>query len=1079
MKNLHSLSRLLLLSILIVGVAGFNDAFSQASVVAGSTAVSKTAYTVGTGKNRLIVVVVSDEATTVGSVINPLGITWGGQNLTRAASISSGTTLRGEIWYLNEAGISAARGSCSYNFVVNWTGGTSPTAEAFTAFTLQNIDQTTPVAAANTATAAGLASVALPATASGINDIAVYGAATTSSATITAIGAGYTLINTQVIAGTTTLHVAAKQTPAASSETPAPVWNVTGTQILIAGVVFNGITATATTTYYSFATGAWDANTSWSLSSDGSTGAVPVGVWPTRSDNVVIRSGHTITVDAKDDNKSCGVSPDGLARANVSSTGSPFAGSNLPMFYQTGDILISGTLTVSAEIMVEGYTHVVAGGTLLTGSTLVNLGNLEADASSTLSVFDDMVLTGYSTTLINTTALSNDDLIFSYSNATLCGTGSETLNGGFGSTITYVNGGAGPSQICNTFTVGCSGVGCTGFPVTGAGDVISGNTGPGGVGSSVRNKLWLKADNLSLANGAKVTNWVDVSGNGLAAVANTNPSLDVTNQPSFTTNTVNTILPALTFDGGDWLTLGTPAVLNLVPQTNSMTFFGAFNVATGTANSGTFLSKAINTPSDVRQYQFQTDGGAGDRYTAWVGSTFIQGALTTATGGWALGTSVVTTSATAGYSSWINERADISGNAIGNATTTVDVLVGARRVDATSTATSGFRVTGKIAELILYNAAVNNAQRIIIHNYLSAKYDIALFTNDVYTMDNSGFDFEVAGIGQAADNSSQRDSRGSDIVRMWDASNLPNTLGVNQFLMWGHDNSKLVSSTTTVGVGGVDGTVIKERLTRIWGVTKSGTDVGTVSISFDLTSFPAALGSNLRLLIDRNGNGFQDNDVTPITGTAGGNSIVFSGVNFVNGDRFTLGNTDLAHLLPVELISFKATPENHTVRLQWTTASEKDNDFFTIERSKDALTWESGQRIQAAGTSKTKTKYESVDDGPYTGISYYRLQQTDLNGEFKHSGIARVFIDYKKPITIYPNPFKTSFKLSAEFEVNVEQVRLYNASGIQLPVALDKQGSEVSLDPGNIPPGLYMLQVQDGYKTKTIKVIKSSASEWH
>ena len=51
-------------------------------------------------------------------------------------------------------------------------------------------------------------------------------------------------------------------------------------------------------TYYSFATGNWEDNTSWTLTSDGSSGAVAAGVFPRRNDDVVIRSGHTITIDA-------------------------------------------------------------------------------------------------------------------------------------------------------------------------------------------------------------------------------------------------------------------------------------------------------------------------------------------------------------------------------------------------------------------------------------------------------------------------------------------------------------------------------------------------------------------------------------------------------------------------------------------------------------------------------------------------------------------------------------------------------------------------------------------------------------
>jgi hypothetical protein len=56
------------------------------------------------------------------------------------------------------------------------------------------------------------------------------------------------------------------------------------------------------------------------------------------------------------------------------------------------------------------------------------------------------------------------------------------------------------------------------------------------------------------------------------------------------------------------------------------------------------------------------------------------------------------------------------------------------------------------------------------------------------------------------------------------------------------------------------------------------------------------------------------------------------------------------------------------------------NDFFTVERSKDAEHWEEAGRIEGAGNSNTELTYAFADDDPYSGISYYRLRQTDIDG---------------------------------------------------------------------------------------------------
>src|SRR5690606_37109170 len=93
---------------------------------------------------------------------------------------------------------------------------------------------------------------------------------------------------------------------------------------------------------------------------------------------------------------------------------------------------------------------------------------------------------------------------------------------------------------------------------------------------------------------------------------------------------------------------------------------------------------------------------------------------------------------------------------------------------------------GDIAEVIAFNTAVNEAQRIIINNYLSAKYNLPLSEFDFYTMDDVGngdYDHDVAGIGRVNALNQHTDARGSGIVRILNATNLDD----DEFLIWGHD----------------------------------------------------------------------------------------------------------------------------------------------------------------------------------------------------------------------------------------------------------------------------------------------------
>jgi len=1034
-------------SLILLGV---NFAFSQASVVSGSVTNSKTAYTVGAGNNRLIVVAVSQDRNPIGTVT---GITWGGQPLALAQAQSSSTLLQAEIWYLNETGISAARGSCSYNFVVSWSVG--PTDEAFTALTLQDVDQTTPFASGSGAQSGNAATRNTGNMAAGVDDIAVYAAVSDQSRTHAPPGT-YIEQSEQIINTTTTLAISTRQITTAGNQNPTATWTGGNSRLISVGAVFNGVAATSVRTFYSFATGAWDSNTSWSFSADGSSGAVPAGVWPRREDHVVIRTGHTITVNATDDNKICGLSPDGLALGNVG----PFISSNVSMFYQTGDITIAGTLTVTGvEMMISGYTHVLAAGAFNLSSYLVNVGYLEADAASTLSTLDDFVITGNSITIINTNSTSADDIIIDHTNATLCGAGTATLQNGAGSVITYTNS-ATVNQICTSFTINCTGGGCTGFPVVGTNPTIIGNTGPGGVGNQNTNKLWLMANNgtfsdlgvTAAVNNAAVRQWNDQSGNGSNALQNT-----IGNRPIYRTAQDNN-LPALQFTGdlfidGPALGIsGTSSATYFIAFRDTQTALGGFNDGAGdfildrtTATNGLMSLKPVT--GSFYGYQKRDDGGGG-----------LGGVSTTTTINTNSKWIEMAHSKGVSYSIYYNgAQQGTTGDSDGNLTPPN------LRIGRHATTTNG-GLRGFINELIAYSSVVNNAQRILINNYISAKYNITLSVNDVYTMDdpaNGNFDFEVAGIGQASDGSNHKDARGNGAVRMWNPNNLTN----NEFLMWGHNGLNFSG-----GNADVDNTIIQERLNRVWRVSESG-DVGTISISVNVSStLGSALGSNLRLLIDRDGDGFADNDVAPISGSFSGGIATFSGVNLQNGDRFTIGNTNLALPLPIELISFTATTQQSEVKLKWSTASELNNDFFTVQRSQDAEQWQDVIKIKGAINSNQRIDYETLDGLPFVGVSYYRLKQTDLDGQYSHSSVRRVEITELFQLKVYPNPSSGKFTLSTGFELQPENIKLYNSIGQEMPVSLDKTNGTTILDT-NIPKGIYILNVARGYWRQSVRVV--------
>lgn len=108
---------------------------------------------------------------------------------------------------------------------------------------------------------------------------------------------------------------------------------------------------------------------------------------------------------------------------------------------------------------------------------------------------------------------------------------------------------------------------------------------------------------------------------------------------------------------------------------------------------------------------------------------------------------------------------------------------------------------------------------------------------------------------------------------------------------------------------------------------------------------------------------------------------------------------------PVEFLSFEAELIDEQVLLSWTTASELNNDFFTIERSVDGRTFEAIDRVQGAGTTESASHYQVFDASPISQMTSYRIKQTDFDGHFSYSETVQVRADaFQSQLTVFPNP---------------------------------------------------------------------------
>jgi hypothetical protein len=170
--------------------------------------------------------------------------------------------------------------------------------------------------------------------------------------------------------------------------------------------------------------------------------------------------------------------------------------------------------------------------------------------------------------------------------------------------------------------------------------------------------------------------------------------------------------------------------------------------------------------------------------------------------------------------------------------------------------------------------------------------------------------------------------------------------------------------------------------------------------------------------------------------------------------------------LPIELLSFLALPNDQSIEIRWTTATEINNDFFTIERSLDARDWEILGTLNGAGTTSQVQKYSYTDNFPHEGIAYYRLKQTDFDGSFEYFGpIAVAFGGGVSEFNMKVLKFNDHIQIILP-SGNAGQLEIYDLNG-RLLVSQFARGT-VTLP---ITFGTYIVRFTNGLDTTLQKVV--------
>ena len=175
--------------------------------------------------------------------------------------------------------------------------------------------------------------------------------------------------------------------------------------------------------------------------------------------------------------------------------------------------------------------------------------------------------------------------------------------------------------------------------------------------------------------------------------------------------------------------------------------------------------------------------------------------------------------------------------------------------------------------------------------------------------------------------------------------------------------------------------------------------------------------------------------------------------------------------LPVELLTFIAQTIGREIKLDWITASEINNDFFTLERSIDGRNFQEIAIIPGKGTSSEINKYNYFDQNPEIGINYYRLKQTDFDGEYSYSNIVNAKIKNENHFLVYPSVVEEI--ITVEKNINSEEdltMIIHDLSGrSNKTFTFSSEQNKIELLLTDLLPGIYFLSL---YNDKTIESFK-------
>jgi hypothetical protein len=268
-----------------------------------------------------------------------------------------------------------------------------------------------------------------------------------------------------------------------------------------------------------------------------------------------------------------------------------------------------------------------------------------------------------------------------------------------------------------------------------------------------------------------------------------------------------------------------------------------------------------------------------------------------------------------------------------------------------------------------------------------------------------------------------------------------------------------------------------------WSLEVASNATANIMLSWNAWSevSPIEIERNTLLVVEKPeaGTGWVSRGATGISGTSTSGVITSTFRSSFSENIYALGSSEENdNILPVEFVYFKASLISGGAELLWETASEKNNDYFEVQRSIDGKFFEVIGIVKGNGTTIQRSQYRFVDTQPLSGISHYRLKQVDYNGDFEYSQVVSLQNLYSSlmNLLLYPNPVDNNIlniliEAESSEDVAIQIIDMFGRNQYSNLLSMKSLGEPLVVNTTGWAKGVYFVVVKSSYKVERSRII--------